>query len=324
MFSILRMRSTIINRIPIMSGSPSILILGAGELGTAVLEALSAHPKRTGGKLAVLLRQSTIATQDSAKKAQNERIQSLGAELVPGDLANDSISQLAEVFARYHTIISCSGFGLPAGTQIKITQAILEAGVQRYIPWQWGIDYDVVGTGSAQDLFDEQLRVRALLRGQSKTGWVIVSTGLFMSFLFLPEFGVVDLKARTLRALGKWDAELSLTTSKDIGRMAAEIAYEPGDVSHQVVYIAGDTVTYEKVAGLVEKRFGGQWTKELWDEETLSGKLREKPGDGMIKYASVWAAGRGVAWDMEKTINAQRGIELQGLESYLKDMPGFK
>ncbi|KAI1409528.1 NAD(P)-binding protein [Hypoxylon sp. FL1857] len=307
-----------------MADSPSILIIGAGELGTAVLEALSKHPKRNNGKIAILLRQSTISTQDPEKKKQNEYLQSLGASFEAGDLANDSAAQLAQVFSRYHTVISCSGFGLPAGTQIKLSQAVLEAGTPRYLPWQWGIDYDAVGAGSAQDLFDEQLQVRSLLRAQQKTDWVIVSTGLFMSFLFLPAFGVVDLKERKLRALGSWDAKLSLTTARDIGRMAAEVAYDPRDVSHQVVYIAGDTVTYSQVAELVQRRFGGEWTRELWDAEFLKTKLAEKPDDVMLKYTNVWAVGRGVAWDMEKTLNGQRGIELQGLESYLREMPDLE
>ncbi|KAI1654535.1 isoflavone reductase family protein [Daldinia decipiens] len=304
-----------------MSASPPILLIGAGELGTAVLESLVAHPKRNSGSIAILLRQSSISSQDPAKKAQNDRLKSLGATFEAGDLANDSAEQLAGVFEKYHTIISCSGFGLPPGTQVKLTQAVLQAKARRYIPWQWGIDYDAVGGGSAQDLFDEQLRVRSLLRSQRDTDWIIVSTGLFTSFLFLPAFGVVDLPARKLRALGSWDARLSLTTAADIGRMAAEVAYDPRDVSHQVVYIAGDTVTYARVAELVEGRFGGEWTREVWDVEGLKEKLRERPDDGMLKYTNVWAVGKGVAWDMEKTLNAQRGVELQGLEDYLRAMP---
>ncbi|OTB11919.1 hypothetical protein K445DRAFT_321633 [Daldinia sp. EC12] len=307
-----------------MSAAPSILLVGAGELGTAVLEALVAHPKRNNGTISILLRQSSISSQDPAKQTQNERLKSLGAtSFVAGDLANDSVEKLAETFGKFHTVIACSGFGLPPGTQVKLTQAVLKAKVRRYIPWQWGIDYDAVGGGSAQDLFDEQLQVRSLLRSQENTDtdWVIVSTGLFMSFLFLPEFGVVDLKGRKLRALGSWEARLSLTTARDIGRVAAEVVYDPREVRRQVVYIAGDTVTYARVAELVEERFGGGWTRELWDVDFLKGKLRERPDDGMLKYTNVWAVGRGVAWDMESTLNAQRGIELQGLESYLKDMP---
>jgi len=39
--------------------------------------------------------------------------------------------------------------------QRKITAAVLHAGVGRYVPWQFGVDYDVVGRGSGQDIWDE-------------------------------------------------------------------------------------------------------------------------------------------------------------------------
>ncbi|KAL7626004.1 hypothetical protein AAE478_002773 [Parahypoxylon ruwenzoriense] len=309
-----------------MADSSSILIIGAGELGTAVLEALARHPERRGAQLAVLLRPSTIESQDPVKKTQHEHLRSLGAALVAADIAHDAVDDLAMVFGRYHTVIACSGFGLPPGTQVKITKAVLQAGVPRYFPWQWGIDYDIVGQGSAQDLFDEQLRVRALLRGQRGTDWVIVSTGVFMSFLFQPAFGVVDLPRRTLRALGAWDAEVSVTEVRDIGAVAAQLAYEsPGEeVRSQVVYVAGDTLSYARLADLVQERFGGEWRRELWDEEVLRGRLEQNPADGMAKYASVWAKGEGVAWDKRDTLNERRGIEMMSVERYLRELPDLR
>ena len=56
---------------------------------------------------------------------------------------------------------------LPAGTQLKLAHAVLGVkggNVKRYVPWQFGVDYDIIGRGSAQELFDEQLGVRDLLR----------------------------------------------------------------------------------------------------------------------------------------------------------------
>ncbi|KAK8139235.1 hypothetical protein PG984_002615 [Apiospora sp. TS-2023a] len=206
------------------------------------------------------------------------------------------------------------------------------------------MDYDAIGTGSAQDLFDEQLQVRALLRaeteettetkktagaGASAVDWVIVSTGLFMSFLFRADFGVVDLPRRTVRCLGGWDTRITVTTPRDIGTMAAEIALRPGAISNQVVYVAGDTVSYGRVAELVEERFGSgsgsgaeaeAFKKETWDREFLQRELAESPGDVMLKYRNCFAEGRGVAFDMEQTVNRQRGIALQDVQSYLKEM----
>ncbi|ETS76301.1 hypothetical protein PFICI_11688 [Pestalotiopsis fici W106-1] len=303
--------------------SASILVLGAGELGNAVINALTSHPNKPAANIAVLLRSSTLNSQDPQKQGQNKRLLSLGVALEAGDVEAASVAELAQIFGKYHTIVSCTGMYLAPGSQLKLTRAVLEAGVARYFPWQYGIDYDVVGGGSAQDLFDEQLEVRNLLRSSaasasSPVDWVIVSTGLFMSFLLVPEFGPVDLKNRVLRGLGNWDTPVSATTPQDIGRMVAEIVYDPRDVSRQVVYVAGDTVTYGRVADLVEARFGGSWTREIWDLDFLQKRLQAEPDNGMVKYQNVFAAGKGVAWDMSKTINRRRGIDLEDFETYLK------
>ncbi|KAF2970597.1 hypothetical protein GQX73_g2957 [Xylaria multiplex] len=304
-----------------MACSPTqrVLIVGAGELGTAILEGLVQHPKHRSS-ITVLLRASTLQSVDTGKIRANAYLRSLGAELAPGDIVQDSEEHLAGIFKDYDTIIVCSGFGFPPGTQLRVTRAVLRAGVKRYFPWQWGIDYDIVGAGSAQDLFDEQLEVRKLLRAQVDVDWVVVSTGLFVSFIFVPEFGPVDFKARTVRALGGWDTQLSVTTPRDIGRVAADIVYDPQGINRQVVFTAGDTVSYENVADLVTKRFGGQWARELWDMDTLQQRLKDNPDNGMVKYQNVFGAGNGVAWDMASTVNAQRGIKMQTVEGYLEEM----
>jgi hypothetical protein len=65
---------------------------------------------------------------------------------------------------------------------------MLSAGVKRYLPWQFGVDYDVIGRGSAQTLFDEQFDVRDLLRGQRgergkrRKGLLLVQACLLVSF----------------------------------------------------------------------------------------------------------------------------------------------
>ena len=91
------------------------------------------------------------------------------------------------------------------------------------MPWQFGVDYDVLGKGSAQDLFNEQLEVRELLRAQRATEWIIISTGMFTSFLFEPAFGVVDLAKNTVHALGSWDTQVTVTTPEDIGMLTATV-----------------------------------------------------------------------------------------------------
>ena len=298
----------------------SILVIGAGELGNAVLKGLSTSLHRpSSNTLHVLLRPSTAATQEKVST-----VRSLGAQVVEGDIVNDAVPHLSSIFSNFNTIICCSGLRSPPGTQKRIVEAVLQAGgaLKRYFPWQFGMDYDVIGEGSSQDLFDEQLDVRRALRAQEEVDWVIVSMGLFTSFLFLKEFGVVDTQGGILRALGTWGNRITLTTADDIGRMVAELAYDPVDVSRQVVFIAGETLSYAQIADVVEKSVGGRtWTREAWGPEDLRRMTERNPDDGMAKYRSVFGAGKGVAWDVDKTESRKRGIELMGLEEYLEKNP---
>ncbi|KAK1598938.1 isoflavone reductase [Colletotrichum navitas] len=303
----------------------AVLVLGAGELGTAVLRSLMAHPSRPiDSSVSVLLRPSTINSPDAEKVELIARLKAQCVSIEAGDLANDSVQDLADTFAKYDTVVSCTGFVGPTGTQRRICEAVLLGKVRRFIPWQFGVDYDIIGRGSPQVLFDEMLDVRDALRAQREVAWVIIGTGLFMTFIFVEDFGVVDFEEKRLRALGGWDIEVTLTTPDDIGKMTAEVVYDPRGIpenGRNVVYIAGDTVSYKRVADLVEQRFPEiKFVRENWDTEWLKENLQKDPADTWNKYRAIFGAGKGVSWPSEATLNSERGIELQDLETFLRKM----
>jgi hypothetical protein len=290
-----------------------VLVLGAGELGNAVLEALAAHPQH--GQIAALLRPSTITSSDPAKKAQMAKLASLNISTLAGDIVNATEDELSTLFAPYHTVVSCTGMTFPAGSQLKIARAVLAARVRRYLPWQFGVDYDAIGRGSSQDLFNEQLDIRDLLRGQKETQWVIISTGMFMSFLFWPPFGVVSEDRKSVRALGGWDNKLTVTTPRDIGKVVAEVVWASPE-TQGVVFTAGETMSYRKVAEVVEKVCEEKVNRQVCSMNVLKEELAKDPEDGLKKYRVVFAEGRGVAWDEATTFNSQRGMKLQDLEDW--------
>ena len=302
-----------------MSHANSILVLGAGELGMAMLRSLVRRATPASGiSIAALLRPSTIDSHDPAKQTDIAELRSLGIELLPGDLAEQSEESLAAVFGRFHTVISCTGFVGGSGVQLKLARAALQARIKRYFPWQFGVDYDVIDRGSPQDLFDEQLDVRDLLRSQDQTEWVIVSTGMFTSFLFEPSFGVVDLGQNTVNALGSWDNGVTVTTADDIGALTTEIVFAEPRIVDQIVYIAGDTVTYRQLADAVDDLLDLNVRRTEWSVPDLKRELARDPDNSIKKYRAVFAQGKGVAWDRSQTFNAQRGIAACGLEDWMR------
>ncbi len=309
--------------IPMTNPHRSILVLGTGELGMAVLRHLAKRVGLVSGTvLSVLLRPATITSQDAGKQRDLAAIRSLGVQIVPGDLATATPAALAALFQRFHTVVGCTGFVAGSGTQRKLARAVLDAGVPRYVPWQFGVDYDAIGRGSAQDLFDEQLDVRDLLRAQDRTAWIIISTGMFTSFLFDPGFGVVDLEQNTVHALGSWDNAVTVTTAEDIGALTAAILFAKPAILNQVVYTAGDTLTYGQLADAVEAVRGRQVRRVEWSVPALQAELARDPANAIKKYRVVFAQGRGVAWSLQRTFNARHGIETVGVEQWARENLG--
>jgi hypothetical protein len=298
----------------------SILVLGAGELGMPVLRNLAQQAAQSlGTTVTVLLRPSTISSKDYNKAQDIKELSELGINLLPGDLSS-SVTELSDLFKRFDTVISCTGFVTGSGgLQIKLATAILDAGVKRYFPWQFGVDYDVVGRGSVQDLFNEQLDVRDLLRSQNQTEWVIVSTGMFTSFLFDPSFGIVDLENNVVHALGSWDTAVTVTTPKDIGRLTAEICFSEPRIVNTVVYTAGDTITYEQLADIVDSVLVTRVKRVAWTVPYLTNELAKDPNDSLKKYRLVFATGKGMSWHFSKTFNAEHGIETKNVLQWAQE-----
>jgi hypothetical protein len=287
-----------------------ILVIGAGQLGLAILKGLSSHPSKP--TLTVLLRPSTFPTRQ-------ELLGTLDSLQVSVHLADVTQADLPTQLGGYDIVISATGFAGGPGTQRHICQSALQAHVPWFIPWQFGVDYDKIGRGSSQPLFDEQLDVRDMLRGQSTTRWTIISTGIFTSFLFDPAFGVIHRKGHgqvVVNALGKWENRVTMTSAEDIGRLTAAIVCDDTSGQSEVIYVAGETASFD---GLADKLQASGWEVErkLTTVDELVQARREHPEDLGPKYQLIWARNVGVSWDFADTWNARNGIPVQGLDDWI-------
>lgn len=293
----------------------SFLIIGAGEVGLAMLNSIYDYQEKHGQQLKIGVLVQSVASS-VAKVKNNSRFVNIIVESL--DLVNESIQHLVTVFKKYDTVICCSGFSTGNGMQVKITKAVLDAGVRRYIPWQFGVDYDKIGRGSAQPTFDEQLDVRDLLRAQNSTHWIIVSAGMITSFLFREDFGVISLSNKTVSALGDWQHALTLTTCEDISNLTIEILFHQPEILDQVVFIAGDTLTFEEISNKLEGLFNTRFERKLWDIPALEKEAEGNPDNVLNRYRLVFTH-PGVTWPMSETFNYQNNIPTAGIERWVKE-----
>ncbi|MCX2750057.1 aromatic alcohol reductase [Arthrobacter sp. MI7-26] len=298
--------------------SRDILIIGAGELGMPVLRNVARRARDVeGATVSVLVRASTVNSTVPDKQRDIAEIRSLGVEIVEGDLIKNSIDELASLFANYDTVIGCTGITAGLETPMKVAHAALQAKLPRYFPWQFGVDFEIIGRGSPQDIFDSQLDVRELLRSQTETEWVIISTGMFMNYLFEPNSGMVDLRKDTVNALGSLGTAVTVTTPEDIGVLTAEILFTEPRIRNEIVYLAGDTITYGELADTLESVLQRPFKRVEWTVQFLLDQLASDPDNMTSKYRAVFAQGRGVAWDKSDTFNVRHLIPVTNLRDWI-------
>ncbi|WVR00380.1 hypothetical protein IAU59_007523 [Kwoniella sp. CBS 9459] len=308
----------------------SVLIIGAGELGLSIVSAMLAHPSKPS--VSVLLREGSSSISTLSELYGDS------VKIIHGDISS-SVDAIAALLRGYDIVVSATGFSSGPGSQLKLAQAALQAQVGHYVPWQFGVDYDIIGRGSSQPLFDEQLDVRDLLRnqpqaqgskgGQGQVPWTIVSTGLFTSFLFDPAFGVVtkdkETSTITVKALGSFGNRLTITSAENIGRYTSRILLDDDDDNSPppegVVFVADETITFGQVAEALEAKVKGVgWKVERTEAsiEELEEALQRNKDDVGAKYSLIWARAKGVAWDKEGTWNWKNGLKGETLDQWVE------
>ncbi|KAJ4371113.1 hypothetical protein N0V83_004329 [Neocucurbitaria cava] len=325
-----------------------ILLLGAGELGTALLTSLSSLPStRYSITLAVRTPQNTPTSSLLPQHLPLSPSTTPNITLRTIDLSADS-THLASIFSHYDILISATGFGQTPESILKLAHEVLLAGELRkkyggdklwFFPWQWGVNYDItLDCAGMMPLFGAQKEVRDLLRSsatEANVKWTIVSTGIFMSFLFEPFWGIVD-RSRVkegegegkgedgkvvVRCLRDWNHGVTVTHVGDIGTILARIVHGDIDADDKVLYTSGSTVRYGELADLIERISGLPVQRETWDIPHLQEEVRRDPEDGIKKYRLVFA-GEGVSWGKEGTVNEMLGVEMMTVERYVEGLFG--
>ncbi|KAF9700590.1 hypothetical protein EKO04_001578 [Ascochyta lentis] len=311
--------------------STQILLLGAGELGLALLPHLSSLP-------------NTHVTIGVRFPQKYTHLATPTIDLTTIDLTSPSPT-LVPVFAGYEILISATGFTSLPGSVTKLAHEVLEAGQSRqqqgegglwYFPWQWGVDYDVAGDGNGlMPLFGEQKHVRDLLRTEAErcgVKWTVVSTGMFMSFLFEPFWGIVDRSQGTnegeekkvvVRCLRDWSHRVTVTDVVDIGRVVQRILAGDVDAKNRVLYVASATISYGELADVVGRAGGCKVVRDAWSLYALEEELKRDPEDGIKKYRLVFA-GEGVWWETQNTVNQELGMEMTDIGTCAKKVFGMQ
>ncbi len=101
--------------------------------------------------------------------------------------------------------------------------------------------------------------------------------------------------------------------------MTAEIVFAEPRIVNTVVYTASDTVTYERLADIVDSVLDWKVRRLEWSVPFLKDELAKDPNNPIKKYRVVFAEGRGGSWEVGKTFDAQQGIEVMSAEQWARE-----
>jgi uncharacterized protein YbjT (DUF2867 family) len=268
-----------------------ILIVGAtGHLGRELVAAC----QQQDADVHALVRPAT--RRDPAKM---KPLQAAGATIHEGDLADPD--SLLRACRAADVVISAVG-GMQIGDEAALVKAAKDAGVQRFVPSDFGLDPAAAGPGSC-DLFDAKAAVQDSIKASGVPYTSIHSNGFFSYWAFslgdLSKLGG-KLPPGEVNVYGDGNVQGALTSVPDIAKVTVRAVHDPRMRNRELRIIA-NTITQNLLIALWQTASGrtvartGVPAAEL--EKIIAGATA--PEQGMMRVAaqlhrSLWIRGDSV------------------------------
>ncbi|MCJ1437472.1 hypothetical protein MMC27_006859 [Xylographa pallens] len=234
----------------------NVILIGAGgNLGPSILSALTSDPRFT---VSVLSRHSSTST--FPPQVTVHRISDAYPE-----------AELLAAFRGQDAIVSTLSHAA-TGAHKAIIDAAVAAGVQRFIPSEFGSDTQNANLRALLPaVFGPKIEVVDYLRAQEATGltWTAVITGAFFDWGLRVGFLGFDLAARTATVLGDGATEWATTNLAQIGRAVRNALLAPEKCANRYVYVSSFTVSQNGILAALEKATGQQWAVTRVDAEAV-------------------------------------------------------
>ena len=242
------------------AGSFIALAGATGGLGRLVAAAL----RERGAEVRALVRPNTAS-------ARLQPLTSVGVEVVEVDL--DDVSATTRTLRGASCLVSTlNGLAdVMLGTQGVLLEAAVAAGVPRFIPSDFSLDFTKTAPGSNRNL-DLRRRFHERL-ASAPIAWTSVLNGAFMDML-AGQMPIVAAKIHRIVHVGSADQPLDFTTMRDTAAYAAEVAMDERDTP-AILRIAGDVVSVRDLAAAASRVKGGSYrTLRVGGIGTLGGIIR--------------------------------------------------
>jgi len=285
-----------------MAAFKRVAIAGAtGNLGEPILKQLLAS---NAFEVTVLTRESSTAVFPSnvtVKKVNYEEPSSL-------------ISALQGIEAIVSTLATLS-----VGTQTKLIDAAIAAGVKRFLPSEFG--NDTTNAKSTQlPVFAGKIEVQKYLKekaAKNEISYTLVLTGPFFDWGLAVGF-ILDVKNKKGRVFDGGDVKFSASTLETIGKAVVSVFQKPEETKNRALRVKSADVTQNAIIEAAKKiQPGGEWQVEHFSTDEVLKDSYERLGKGDLG-SETWIGflikslyGEGYGGYAEKSDN-----ELLGLHTF--------
>ena len=290
-----------------------ILVVGAGRAAAFIFKALASTHYSSHFTLSALVR----PTADEKKMAARATLQAdYNVRLVEGDLTL-APTDLAALLSGQHTVISTTSFLSPVEQQLSLLQACVIAGVQRFIPSDFGPAWaDFPDPNPLSVTQQSKLAIQKAVEA-SGLDWLNVVCGFFYHLTIHP-FAGVDLAHASIMAPRSFDCRLTATDTSDVGLVLAEALLRNEHRQH--IRIAGQTFTWQELADVIDEETGVKLERRVATMAKIDEKLAAD-GEGVLmwKFKYIQARECGTWWDEADTHNRRYGLQLKRLREYVRE-----
>ncbi|KAJ5939556.1 isoflavone reductase family protein [Penicillium verhagenii] len=183
------------------------------------------------------------------------------------------IDQLTTAFKGQDALVSILS-GRPYTVHLRMIDAAIQAGVQRFIPTEYG-NNNCVAAAELGTLYAENAKTIADLKKHKDVGliWMALSTGQFFDWGL--EAGWLDyhLKERKVSIYESGDKAWSTSILGTAGVAVVKVLLKPKQTEDKPVFVASFTVSQGQVLEELEKAAGEKWEVRRMSSADASKKM---------------------------------------------------
>ncbi|CAI2185578.1 11611_t:CDS:2 [Funneliformis geosporum] len=243
-----------------MSDSPFRTVTIVGATGTLGYHIADAFLNNGSYNVKVLRRKPENVNANASSLAER------GAEIVYADY--DQMDDLVKALRGTDVLVSTVNASDDVSfyeTQLPLLIAAKEAGVKRFIPSEFGGEFQ----GSSHPFSDSKAKFRAEVE-KSGLEYTFIFTGLFYEFLGWIGF---DVKKKKSTFYTDPNLKISTTSLHDIGKYTVESLKIP-EARNARIRVAGATFSFNELLKKFEAASGSKW--EVVEDREVRKRFREK------------------------------------------------